>query len=361
MAGAELGPELREHVARALPAHMVPAAVTVVDRLPLTPNGKLDRAALPAPEFGGGGGHAPSTPTEQAIADVWAQVLGIERVGVEDDFFDLGGHSLLATQVIARMRRALGAGVSLMDLFRHPTVRELAALADTPADARRSGRLLHELTPPIPQDRCVLTYVCVPYGGGSAVVYQPLADALPEGYRLFSLAVPGHDVGLAEDPLPFDELAARCVAEVLERVTGPVVVYGHSSVGSALAVEVARLLEAAGRIPEAVYIGAAFPFARPRGRVMNALSRLARASAVASDRAYGNWLASMGVDLSELTPSRPSTSCAPCAPRPSTPSGTSPACSTAGSHGCGPRWSRSPASATRPPSTTRSATASGTS
>ncbi|MBG0815686.1 non-ribosomal peptide synthetase/MFS transporter [Planomonospora sp. ID82291] len=303
MAGAAMGPELREHVARALPAHMVPAAVTVVDRLPLTPNGKLDRAALPAPEFRGGSGHvAPATPTEQAIADIWAQVLGIERVGAEDDFFALGGHSLLATQVIARMRRALGAGVSLMDLFRHPTVRGLAALADTPADARRPRRLLHELTPPLPQDRCVLTYVCVPYGGGSAVVYQPLADALPEGYRLLSLAVPGHDVGLAEDPLPFDELAARCAAEVLEQVTGPVAVYGHSSVGSALAVEVARRLEAAGRAPEAVYIGAAFPFARPRGRVMNALSRLARASAVASDRAYGNWLASMGVDLSELTP-----------------------------------------------------------
>ncbi|GAA3445994.1 non-ribosomal peptide synthetase/MFS transporter [Planomonospora venezuelensis] len=302
-AGAGTGPELREHAARVLPAHMVPAAVTVVDRLPLTPNGKLDRAALPAPEFGGGGGHvAPATPTEQAIAEIWAQVLGVERVGAEDDFFELGGHSLLATQVIARMRRALGAGVSLMDLFRQPTVRELAALADTPAGDRRSGRLLHELTPPLPQDRCVLTYVCVPYGGGSAVVYQPLADALPEGYRLLSLAVPGHDVGLAEDPLPFDELAARCVAEILQRVTGPVVVYGHSSVGSALAVEVARRLEAADRVPEAVYIGAAFPFARPRGRVMNALSRLARASAVASDRAYGNWLASMGVDLSELTP-----------------------------------------------------------
>ncbi len=293
--------ELRDHVAEALPAHMVPAAVTVMDRLPLTPNGKLDRSALPAPVFGGGDYAEPRTPTEQVIAGIWAEVLGMDRVSVTADFFDLGGHSLLATQVVARMRRTLGAGVSLMDLFQQPTVRALAALADQPANARRSGRLLHELTPR-QAGPARLTYVCVPYGGGSAVVYQPLADALPAGYRLLSLAVPGHDLGLAEEPLPFDELAARCAAEVLERVDGPVVVYGHSSVGSALAVEVARRLEEAGRIPEAVYIGAAFPFAKPRGRVLNALSRLARASAVASDRAYANWLVSMGVDLSELTP-----------------------------------------------------------
>ena len=133
-------------------------------------------------------------------------------------------------------------------------------------------------------------------------MYQPLANALPAGYRLFALAIPGHDVGLDEDALPFDELAGRCVAEVLAKVDGPIAVYGHCGVGSALAVEVARRLEAAGRRLEAVYIGAIFPFARPRSRALGALSGIARMERLRSDQGYANWLVSMGVDMSDLEP-----------------------------------------------------------
>ena len=97
------------------------------------------------------------------------------------------------------------------------------------------------------------------------MVYQPLADALPAGHSLYSVAIPGHDVGLDEDAVPFDELARRCADEVAERVDGPLVLYGHCGGGGALIAEVARLLEAAGRRLEAVYVGGSFPFARPRG------------------------------------------------------------------------------------------------
>ncbi len=154
----------------------------------------------------------------------------------------------------------------------------------------------------MPVAQRVRSLVCVPYGGGSAVVYQPLADALPAGHRLFSVAIPGHDVGLDEEALPFDELAERCTAEILAKVDGPLALYGHCGVGSALAVEIARRLEQRGRDLDAVYIGAVFPFARPRSRVWTALSRLTRMESLRSDRAYANWLISMGVDMSDIEP-----------------------------------------------------------
>jgi surfactin synthase thioesterase subunit/aryl carrier-like protein len=285
---------------------MVPSAFTALDTLPLLPNGKLDRRALPPPQRGRDETAqytAPRPGSQAVVAAVWAEVLHVERIGVDDDFFDLGGHSLLAAQVIARLRKAAGAGVSVLDLFKNPTVRALAALLDVPAAEREPAELVHELTKPVQAGTRTLSLVCVPYGGASAIVYQPLANALPAGYRLFALAAPGQDIGLDEDPLPFDELAGRCVAEVLTKVDGPIAVYGHC-VGSALAVEIARRLEAAGRQLEAVYIGGIFPFARPGSRVLGALSRVASIEWLRSDQGYANWLVSMGVDMSDLEPER---------------------------------------------------------
>ncbi|GAA4579445.1 hypothetical protein GCM10023194_05120 [Planotetraspora phitsanulokensis] len=291
---------------RVLPDYMVPTAFVELDVLPLSPNGKLDRGALPAPARPGPTSSGPpTTPTELAVAAIWTEILDLDQVGADDDFFDLGGHSLLATQLVTRLRRTAGvtggAGVSVMDVFKNPTVRELAALIDTPADQRAPRGLLHELTP---RRAAELSFVCVPYGGGSAVVYQPLADALPDRYSLWAVAIPGHDVGLDEEHLPFEELAARCVAEIQEKVRGPIALYGHCGVGSALIIDIARRLEQAGREVEIVYIGAMFPFARPKGRVATTLSKIARMEALRGDRGYANWLTGLGVDLSDLDPAQ---------------------------------------------------------
>ncbi|HET9168255.1 MAG TPA: amino acid adenylation domain-containing protein [Actinospica sp.] len=296
---------LRSILKLRLPDSMIPSGFVRLDALPLSPNGKLDRRALPAPDNARDESEyvAPRTAAERLVVEVWSAVLGIERIGVDDDFFELGGHSLLAARAIAKLRNAAGAGVSVMDLFKHPTIRELAALLETPPDQRGPRDLLHELTPRRTA-RPEVTFVCLPYGGGSAVVYQPLADALPAAHRLFAVAIPGHDVGLDEPTVPFEELAARCVAEILGTVDGPLALYGHCGVGSALAVEIARRLQAVGRDIEVVYIGAIFPFAKPSGRALGALSRLARMERLRSDQGYMNWFISMGLDMSDLEPAQ---------------------------------------------------------
>ncbi|MFM1724724.1 amino acid adenylation domain-containing protein [Rhodococcus sp. PAM 2766] len=118
---------LKEFAARSLTAYMVPAAFVILDRLPLTGSGKLDRTALPEPEFEAREFQAPTTPVEEAVASVFAEVLGAERVGRDDDFFALGGNSLLATQVAARLGAALDSTVPVRVLFDASTVESLAA------------------------------------------------------------------------------------------------------------------------------------------------------------------------------------------------------------------------------------------
>ncbi len=124
---------MREHLQRSLPEHMVPAAFVPLAAIPLTAHGKLDREALPAPD-GAALGTAeyvpPRTPAERVLAEVWRQVLGVERVGIDDNYFAVGGDSIRSVRIVAEAGRR-GVGVSLPQLFRHQTVRDLAAAADT--------------------------------------------------------------------------------------------------------------------------------------------------------------------------------------------------------------------------------------
>jgi thioesterase domain-containing protein/acyl carrier protein len=119
--------EIRAVLAERLPAYMVPAAVVAIDALPLTPNGKLDTRALPAPEYTEGDRYrAPATPTEEILAGIYAQILGLERVGVDDSFFDLGGDSLSAMRVIAAINQSLDTSLAVRTLFHAPSVRSLS-------------------------------------------------------------------------------------------------------------------------------------------------------------------------------------------------------------------------------------------
>jgi amino acid adenylation domain-containing protein len=127
-------PDLRHYVRESLPDYMVPTAFVALDSLPRLPNGKVDRKALPAPDADrpelGRPYVAPRTATEDVLAAIWRDVLGLERVGVHDDFFDAGGHSLLATRVVSRIADAFGVEVQLLTLFAAPTIESLAAEVD---------------------------------------------------------------------------------------------------------------------------------------------------------------------------------------------------------------------------------------
>ncbi len=131
---------LREHLRRALPEYLVPAAFVALDSLPRTPNGKLDRAALPAPRRERGGVYVePRTEVERALAAVWEEVLGAGRAGIEDNFFEVGGHSLLATQLLWRIREAFDVELPMRTLFERPTISALAESIETILWASRAS------------------------------------------------------------------------------------------------------------------------------------------------------------------------------------------------------------------------------
>ena len=126
--------QIRAQLREKLPIHMIPSMFVRLEQLPLTPNGKIDRKALPVPATS----HqevrenfvAPKTPTEEALAAIWRELLKLEQVSVTDNFFELGGHSLLATKVVARLQNALGVKIPLRKIFETPTIESLAFAAD---------------------------------------------------------------------------------------------------------------------------------------------------------------------------------------------------------------------------------------
>jgi amino acid adenylation domain-containing protein len=230
---------LRRSLQERLPGYMVPAAFVLLAALPLTPNGKVDRQALPAPDRQRAeeGYRSPRTPVEELLAGIWAELLGVERVGASSNFFDLGGHSLLAVRVMGRIEHVFGVTVPISALFEAPTVEQLAGMIQERRVPRSAplvrlhsggaGRPLF-LAPPV---------------GGNVFSYVSLAKKLGAKRPVYGLQAIGEGIG---PPPSMEDLAAQYLATVREvQAEGPWLL-GAWSAGAVTAYEMARQIESTG-------------------------------------------------------------------------------------------------------------------
>ncbi|GAA1607134.1 hypothetical protein GCM10009679_08710 [Saccharothrix algeriensis] len=229
---------VRQAVAAVLPEYMVPSAVVVLDALPLGPTGKVNRKALPAPEATASTGRAPRTPQEELLCALFAEVLGVEKVGVDDDFFALGGHSLLATRLIRRVRSTFDNKVDIRVVFEAPTVagflsRMSQDLAGSAFDVLLSLRA-EGTRPPL---------FCVHPAVGISWVYQGLTRHLAPGQPVYGLQARG-----ITEPAAMPQSMSAMVADYVETITrvqpsGPYHLMGWSFGGvaaHAIAIELQR-------------------------------------------------------------------------------------------------------------------------
>ena len=204
--------ELRRHAAGRLAEYMVPSTFTVLERLPLTTNGKVDHSALPEPALPVDPARTgPRTPHERILCDLFAEVLGVDSVGVDDSFFELGGQSLLATRLASRMRSVLGVRLSIRDLLRNPTVATLCRHQEGSGGRRSAlGPVLQLRSngsrPPL---------FCVHPGGGMAWCYAGLLRYLPKEHPVYGLQASGLTAGESLAP-DFDAM----VEDYLDRIRG---------------------------------------------------------------------------------------------------------------------------------------------
>lgn len=248
---------LREYALRQLPGYMVPAGWQRLERLPLTPHGKLDRDALsrPAPLTEGAAGRSPRNPREDVLCTLFAEVLGAERILIDDDFFALGGHSLLATRLIGRIRSALGVELSIRSLFEAPTV---AGLAERLLDGAQDNPLATLLPLRATGDRPPL--FCVHPAGGLAWSYGGLLPHLDPGRPVYGLQTPNLD-GTEPFPDSIETMASVYVRELRGvQPSGPYHLMGWSFGGNVVQ-EIAVQLQEAGEQVALLSILDAFPLA----------------------------------------------------------------------------------------------------
>jgi amino acid adenylation domain-containing protein len=235
---------LRHFLQEKLPEYMLPAAFVILDALPLTPNGKIDRLALPVPQSAShSGGHslvAPRTAVEQALTDLWTQLLGLEQVSIDANFFELGGHSLLAIQLLSKIHQTFGQELPLTALLQAPTIAALAALLDDPSLVSQ-----HVLVPLRAKGTRPPVF-CFHPAGGQILVYQPLTDALDADQPLYCLQ--SRALANAEEEYnSLDDMAAAYTVALQQRQPeGPYYLLGWS-MGGLLALTVAGLLEQQGQ------------------------------------------------------------------------------------------------------------------
>ncbi|MFD5259252.1 condensation domain-containing protein, partial [Streptomyces bobili] len=249
---------LRGHLTDQLPDYMIPSAIIVLEALPLTPNGKLDRPALPAPDYAAASTRrAPRTEREKTLCGLFAEVLGVADVGIDDSFFELGGHSLLATRLVSRIRSALDTEIGIRALFETPTVAGLAELLDHGSEhvrARLEARVRPERIPVSFAQRRL--WFLGQLEGPSATYNIPMALRLRGRVKVEALRAALSDVAgrheslrtvfhQAEDGQPYQHILLREGAE-LELSVSEV---DETGLASALSAEAAVGFDLAAEVP----------------------------------------------------------------------------------------------------------------
>ncbi|MDQ2898487.1 MAG: amino acid adenylation domain-containing protein [Acidobacteriota bacterium] len=228
---------LRAFLRKTLPEYMVPSSFVAMDEIPLSSNGKIDRKRLPDPSdlpSREASYAAPRDRVEKQLAEIWAEVLGLERVGIRDNFFELGGHSLLAVKLFSKM---MLTHLPLGTLLSSPTIEQFVAAISRPAGAYRS--LL-----PLRRSGTRLPFFCVHGAGGNVLSHRNLAYYMPPDQPFYSFQARGLDGG--EHAFSIENTAAHYIAEIKTvQPNGPYHI-GGGSFGGIVAFEMARQLEAAG-------------------------------------------------------------------------------------------------------------------
>jgi amino acid adenylation domain-containing protein len=246
-ATAQLADLLRDELRRTLPEYMVPPTLVPLLAWPLTPGGKIDLKALPAPERRKEGYRAPRTSTEHALCAIFAETLSLERIGLDDNFFDLGGHSLLVPRIRLKIRERLQRDISTMEFFTHSTIQSLAARLEEIGQQKAAvhGEKLSPLAPVRATGEKLPLFLVHPSGGG-VKTYHDLARYLSPAQPVY--AFQNHVLGSDESSpyVPIEEMATRYIHELCKvQPHGPYLLGGWS-MGGIIAFEMALQLESRG-------------------------------------------------------------------------------------------------------------------
>ncbi|HMG74409.1 MAG TPA: amino acid adenylation domain-containing protein [Pyrinomonadaceae bacterium] len=236
--------ELRDFLRQKLPEYMVPRSFVVLDSLPLTASGKLNRRALPASDESIAHAiiAAPRTPLEKSLTSIWADVLQLKAIGIDDNFFDLGGHSLLAVRLFGQIEKKLGKRLPLATLFQAPTVAQLAAVIQKDWTAEWSSLVAIN---PIQSAGAKPPFFCVHALGGNVLEYRELARQMGDDQAFYGLQSAGLD-GKHAPHTRIEDMAAHYIKEMRElQPTGPYFIGGRS-LGGMVAFEMSQQLRAQG-------------------------------------------------------------------------------------------------------------------